>query len=221
MGDMQIRTLCRVVALLIWRLTDRQLQVMLGGLHQMFTRDDITRLSTDIEKIVTTVSQKMPKLFKKKSRKDNGGHADQDPADQMKREQSAASVQLAGRTLLRWDRTENSEDGEHALKKLHCIIDAVYTDLVRRMTSEYRLIEAVKTNSEQLPGSLARSIIIALKNADHKGCESEERLRLRIHDYTRAVARLRIATATPRGLRSRGLAQQHQATEEQAEAVRP
>ncbi|KAL6477283.1 hypothetical protein MHYP_G00131180 [Metynnis hypsauchen] len=27
----------------------------------------------------------------------------------MKREQSAASVQLAGRTLLRWDRTENSE----------------------------------------------------------------------------------------------------------------
>ncbi|KAL6477280.1 hypothetical protein MHYP_G00131150 [Metynnis hypsauchen] len=42
------------------------------------------------------------------------------------------------------------------------------------MTSEYRLTEAVKTNSEQLPGSLARSIIIALKNADHKGCESEE-----------------------------------------------
>ncbi|KAL6477237.1 hypothetical protein MHYP_G00130720 [Metynnis hypsauchen] len=40
-------------------LTDRQLQVMLGGLHQMFTRDDITRLSTDIEKIVTTVSQKV------------------------------------------------------------------------------------------------------------------------------------------------------------------
>ncbi|KAL6477240.1 hypothetical protein MHYP_G00130750 [Metynnis hypsauchen] len=41
------------------RLTDRQLQVMLGGLHQMFTRDDITRLSTNIEKIVTTVSQKV------------------------------------------------------------------------------------------------------------------------------------------------------------------
>ncbi|KAL6477269.1 hypothetical protein MHYP_G00131040 [Metynnis hypsauchen] len=63
MGDMQIRTLCRVVALLIWRLTDRQLQVMLGGLHQMFTRDDITRLSTDIEKIVTTVSQKKRHLL--------------------------------------------------------------------------------------------------------------------------------------------------------------
>ncbi|KAL7852478.1 hypothetical protein SRHO_G00182630 [Serrasalmus rhombeus] len=39
-------------------LTDRQLQVMLGGLHQMFTMDEITRLNTDIEKIVTTVSKK-------------------------------------------------------------------------------------------------------------------------------------------------------------------
>ncbi|KAL6467099.1 hypothetical protein MHYP_G00249030 [Metynnis hypsauchen] len=49
----------------------------------------------------------------------------------------------------------------------------------------------------------------------------EQRLRLRIHDYTRAVAWLWIATATPRGLWSRGLIQQHQPTEEQAEAVRP
>ncbi|KAL6477259.1 hypothetical protein MHYP_G00130940 [Metynnis hypsauchen] len=136
-------------------------------------------------------------------------------------EDQVQNVTIAVKEMLSLFTAVTVEDGEHALKKLHCIIDAVYTDLVRRMTSEYRLIEAVKTNSEQLPGSLARSIIIALKNADHKGCESEERLRLRIHDYTRAVARLRIATATPRGLRSRGLAQQHQATEEQAEAVRP
>ncbi|KAL6482355.1 hypothetical protein MHYP_G00104350 [Metynnis hypsauchen] len=39
-------------------LTDRQLQVMLSGLHQMFTRDEMTRLNMDIDKIVTTVSVK-------------------------------------------------------------------------------------------------------------------------------------------------------------------
>ncbi|KAL7857576.1 hypothetical protein SRHO_G00164750 [Serrasalmus rhombeus] len=47
-------------------LTDRQLQVMLGGLDQMFSMDEITRLNTDIEKIVTTVSKKaiIPALCK-------------------------------------------------------------------------------------------------------------------------------------------------------------
>ncbi|KAL7872732.1 hypothetical protein AOLI_G00118030 [Acnodon oligacanthus] len=40
------------------RLTDRQLQVMLAGLHQMFTRDEIARLNTDIEEIVTAVTKK-------------------------------------------------------------------------------------------------------------------------------------------------------------------
>ncbi|KAL6477260.1 hypothetical protein MHYP_G00130950 [Metynnis hypsauchen] len=89
-------------------------------------------------------------------------------------EDQVQNVTIAVKEMLSLFTAVTVEDGEHALKKLHCIIDAVYTDLVRRMTSEYRLIEAVKTNSEQLPGSLARSIIIALKNADHKGCESEE-----------------------------------------------
>ncbi|KAL6477288.1 hypothetical protein MHYP_G00131230 [Metynnis hypsauchen] len=90
-------------------------------------------------------------------------------------EDQVQNVTIAVKEMLSLFTAVTVEDGEHALKKLHrSIIDAVYTDLVRRMTSEYRLIEAVKTNSEQLPGSLARSIIIALKNADHKGCESEE-----------------------------------------------
>ncbi|KAL6477292.1 hypothetical protein MHYP_G00131270 [Metynnis hypsauchen] len=92
-------------------------------------------------------------------------------------EDQVQNVTIAVKEMLSLFTAVTVEDGEHALKKLHrSIIDAVYTDLVRRMTSEYRLTEAVKTNSEQLPGSLARSIIIALKNADHKGCESEERL---------------------------------------------
>ncbi|KAL6477265.1 hypothetical protein MHYP_G00131000 [Metynnis hypsauchen] len=90
-------------------------------------------------------------------------------------EDQVQNVTIAVKEMLSLFTAVTVEDGEHALNKLHrSIIDAVYTDLVRRMTSEYRLIEAVKTNSEQLPGSLARSIIIALKNADHKGCESEE-----------------------------------------------
>ncbi|KAL6467049.1 hypothetical protein MHYP_G00248530 [Metynnis hypsauchen] len=59
------------------------------------------------------------------------------------------------------------EDGEHALKKLHrSIIDAVYAELVQRIKSENQLIEAVKTQSEQLAGSLAVSIVKAIKNAD-------------------------------------------------------
>ncbi|KAL6477268.1 hypothetical protein MHYP_G00131030 [Metynnis hypsauchen] len=93
-------------------------------------------------------------------------------------EDQVQNVTIAVKEMLSLFTAVTVEDGEHALKKLHrSIIDAVYTDLVRRMTSEYRLTEAVKTNSEQLPGSLARSIIIALKNADHKGCESEEKSR--------------------------------------------
>ncbi|KAL7855967.1 hypothetical protein AOLI_G00195710 [Acnodon oligacanthus] len=47
------------VSCFLQSLTDRQLQVMLSGLHQMFTKDDITKLNTDIEKIVTTVSKKV------------------------------------------------------------------------------------------------------------------------------------------------------------------
>ncbi|KAL6466994.1 hypothetical protein MHYP_G00247980 [Metynnis hypsauchen] len=62
------------------------------------------------------------------------------------------------------------EDGEHALKKLHrSIIDAVYAELVQRIKSENQLIEAVKTQSEQLAGSLAVSIVKAIKNADRSG----------------------------------------------------
>ncbi|XP_036417939.1 uncharacterized protein LOC118801684 [Colossoma macropomum] len=61
------------------------------------------------------------------------------------------------------------EDGEHALKKLHrSIIDAVYEELLQRMRSENQLIEAVKAQSELLAGSLAVSIVRAIKSADPK-----------------------------------------------------
>ncbi|XP_036419161.1 uncharacterized protein LOC118802842 [Colossoma macropomum] len=61
------------------------------------------------------------------------------------------------------------EDGEHALKKLHrSIIDAVYAEVLRRIGSENQLIEAVKAQSELLAGSLAVSIVRAIKNADPK-----------------------------------------------------
>ncbi|KAL7858580.1 hypothetical protein AOLI_G00186820 [Acnodon oligacanthus] len=52
------------VSCFLQSLTDRQLQVTLSGLHQMFTRDDITKLNTDIEKIVTTVSKKFQRFAK-------------------------------------------------------------------------------------------------------------------------------------------------------------
>ncbi|XP_036413768.1 uncharacterized protein LOC118798499 [Colossoma macropomum] len=61
------------------------------------------------------------------------------------------------------------EDGEHALKKLHrSIIDTVYAEVLRRIGSENQLIEAVKAQSELLAGSLAVSIVRAIKNADPK-----------------------------------------------------
>ncbi|KAL7834046.1 hypothetical protein AOLI_G00290060 [Acnodon oligacanthus] len=61
------------------------------------------------------------------------------------------------------------EDGEHAVQKLHsCIVEAVYARLLERMRSENQLIEAVKDQGELLAGSLALSIVRAIKSVDPK-----------------------------------------------------
>ena len=60
-------------------------------------------------------------------------------------------------------------DGEHALKELHhTIIDAVHAELLWRICSESNLNQAVKAQSQLLTGSLAVSIVRAIKNADTK-----------------------------------------------------
>ena len=60
-------------------------------------------------------------------------------------------------------------DGEHALKELHhTIIDAVHAELLWRIGSESKLSQAVKAQSQLLTGSLAVSIVRAIKNADTK-----------------------------------------------------
>ncbi|XP_036417190.1 uncharacterized protein LOC118801132 isoform X2 [Colossoma macropomum] len=48
------------------------------------------------------------------------------------------------------------------------IIEAVYAELLQRMRSENQLIETVKAQSELLTGSLAVSIVRAIKSADPK-----------------------------------------------------
>ncbi|KAL6480935.1 hypothetical protein MHYP_G00090150 [Metynnis hypsauchen] len=84
-------------------------------------------------------------------------------------EDQVQNVTTAVKEMLSLFTAVTVEDGEHALKKLHrSIIDAVYAELVQRIKSENQLIEAVKTQSEQLAGSLAVSIVKAIKNADRK-----------------------------------------------------
>ncbi|KAL7834090.1 hypothetical protein AOLI_G00290500 [Acnodon oligacanthus] len=68
------------------------------------------------------------------------------------------------------EETPELEDGEHALQKLHrSVIEAVYAELLQRMRSKNQLTEAVKTQHELLTGSLAVSIVRAIKSVDPKG----------------------------------------------------
>ncbi|KAL6456253.1 hypothetical protein MHYP_G00347970 [Metynnis hypsauchen] len=134
-------------------LTDRQLEVMLGGLHQMFTKDEMTRLNTDIEKI------------KVQEMSSTGTHGSPLLID----EDQVQDVTTTVKGFLSLFTAVTVEDGEHAVKKLHrSIIDAVYIELIQRIRSENQLIEAVKTQSELLAGSLAMPKLSMFKKKSRK-----------------------------------------------------
>ncbi|KAL7858581.1 hypothetical protein AOLI_G00186830 [Acnodon oligacanthus] len=88
-------------------------------------------------------------------------------------EDQVQNVTTAVKEMLSLFTAVTVEDGEHALKKLHCsIIDVVYAELFQRVRSENQLIEAVETQSELLAGSLAVSIVRAIKNASPKDLQT-------------------------------------------------